>query len=214
MKATVTKIRPSHEGEEISLSLEIIDEKGLRRENFSIAAQYFAEISLPSFSDEKTEISEEKYHDIRFLDLQTQAIRKGLRLLEYSFNTKKNLRGKLIHRGFPAETADAAIEFFAENGYIDEQGQAEMLAEELAEKKKYGKNRIKTELFTKGFDADVIKITLENADIDYACLCAERIKAMGGRDIFSEPKQKQKAVAALLRYGYSYDDIREALKMI
>lgn len=212
MKATITKIRPSHEGEEISLSLEIIDEKGLRRENFNIAAQYFAEISLPSFSDEKAEIDEEKLAAIRFLALQTEAIRAGLRLLEFSFNTKKNLRGKLIRRGFPGEIADAAIAFFDENGYIDEAGQAQMLAEELAEKKKYGKTRIKTELFAKGFDGGAIRDALENCEADYAHFCAERIKAMGGKEIFAEPKSKQKAVAALIRYGYSYDDIREALR--
>lgn len=212
MEAYIVKIAPAAEGEELSLTIEITDEKGLRRENHCIAAQYFRETTLPSHIDAPYAADAELLSQIRYLSLCTAAIRAGLRLLEFSFNTKKNLRGKLIRKGFPPEAADEAVAFFSENGYIDESGQAEMLAWELAEKKKYGKNRIKKELFGKGFESEVIRDALENAEIDFPQYCAERIEMMGGREIFAEPKSKQKAVAALLRYGYSYDDVREALR--
>lgn len=212
MEAYIVKISPAAGGEELALTIEITDEKGLRRENHCIAAQYFGETALPSHIDAPYAADAELLSQIRYLSLRTEAVRAGLRLLEFSFNTKKNLRSKLIRKGFPLESADEAVAFFAENGYIDEAGQAEMLAEELAEKKKYGKNRIKTELFAKGFESDVIRETLENAEIDFPGHCAERIEMMGGREIFAEPKSKQKAMTALLRYGYSYDDVREALR--
>ena len=214
MEAVITKISPANGGEEVALSLEITDENGLRRENYRIAAQYFGETALPSFSEERLAADKELLALIRYLSLRTEAIRTGLRLLEFSFNTKKNLKSKLVSRGFPAETAEEAVSFFAENGYIDEAGQAEMLVSELAEKKKYGKTRIKTELFKKGFTPDVIREALENTEADFVQACTERISMMGGKEIFAEPRQKQKAIAALLRYGYSYDDIREALRKI
>lgn len=214
MDAYIVDISPTAGGEELSLAIEITDERGLRRESYCIAAQYFNELALPSCISEPYAADAELVAQIRYLSLRTEAIRAGLRLLEFAFNTKKALRSKLIRKGFPPESADEAVSFFAENGYIDEAGYAEALVQELAEKKKYGKARIKTELFGKGFESDVIRETLENAEIDFPRHCAMRIEAMGGKRIFAEPKQKQKAMAALLRYGYSYDDVRNALRLI
>ena len=110
------KIAPAAEGEEFALTIEITDEKGLRRENHCIAAQYFRETTLPSHIDAPYAADAELLSQIRYLSLCTAAIRAGLRLLEFSFNTKKNLRGKLIRKGFPPEAADAAVAFFSENG--------------------------------------------------------------------------------------------------
>ena len=62
--------------------------------------------------------------------------------------------------------------------------------------------------------SDVIREALENTEADFVQACTERISMMGGKEIFAEPRQKQKAISALLRYGYSYDDIREALRKI
>ena len=89
-----------------------------------------------------------------------------------------------------------------------------MLAETLAQRKCYGKKRIQKELFAKGFDADVIRETLESLDVDYSELCVRRIASMGGRACFEERAAKQKAIAALIRYGFSYDDIREAMRKL
>ena len=50
-------------------------------------------------------------------------------------------------------------------------------------------------------------------DVDFAAVCYKRIAKMGGRELFASPETKKKAVAALLRYGFSYEDIKEALKI-
>ena len=89
-----------------------------------------------------------------------------------------------------------------------------MLAETLANRKLYGKNRIRKELFAKGFEEAVIRSALEALDIDFAELCARRIASMGGLPCFEERAAKQKAIAALMRYGFSYDDIREGTRRL
>ena len=89
-----------------------------------------------------------------------------------------------------------------------------LFAENLAVRKHYGKNRIKKEMFAKGFSADIISETVSCIDVDFAEICAARIEKMGGISLFETPERKQKTVAALLRYGFSYEDIRDAKEML
>ena len=74
------------------------------------------------------------------------------------------------------------------------------------------KKSLTRKLVQKGFSREAVENAIENLDVDFHILCGKRIDAMGGADIFAEKDTKQKAVAALLRYGFSYDDIKEALK--
>ena len=110
--------------------------------------------------------------------------------------------------------AEAAVEYLCSHGCINEERDAQMLAETLANRKLYGKNRIRKELFAKGFEEAVIRGALDMLDIDFAELCARRIASMGGLPCFEERAAKQKAIAALMRYGFSYDDIREGTRRL
>ena len=82
----------------------------------------------------------------------------------------------------------------------------------MAEKKLYGARRISTALFEKGFSKEAVHAAMGGADVDFSVICRKRIEKMGGRELFAAKETKQKAVAALLRYGFSYDNIKEALK--
>ena len=53
----------------------------------------------------------------------------------------------------------------------------------------------------------------DEVELDFAEICRKRIEKMGGRELFAAKETKQKALAALMRYGFSYDDIKEALKI-
>ena len=75
MEAYIVKIAPAAEGEEFALTIEITDEKGLRRENHCIAAQYFRETTLPSHIDAPYAADAELLSQIRYLSLCTAAIR-------------------------------------------------------------------------------------------------------------------------------------------
>ena len=62
-----------------------------------------------------------------------------------------------------------------------------------------------------GFDKAVF-IIRKDIEKDFREMAGKRIEKMGGRELFAAKETKQKAVAALLRYGFSYDNIKEALK--
>ena len=77
-----------------------------------------------------------------------------------------------------------------------------------------GAGGIKKELVAKGFDEDVIRKVLGELDTDFSDICARRIARMGGIECFSDRLSRQKIVASLIRYGFSYEDIREAIQKL
>jgi regulatory protein len=212
MKISLYKINPVSGGEETELFLEISSGEHFERNKFTVSAEMFFELGFSvNFSGEK-ELSREKYEEITLFAERHSAVKRGLSILSFGDNTKKGLAGKLRTKGFSREAAEYAAEYLAEAGYINEAESAKLLAQDMAEKKLYGAKRIAAALFEKGFSREAIAAAAEENDADFAEICRKRIKKMGGRELFAEKETKQKAVAALLRYGFSYNDIKEALK--
>ena len=213
MKILLYKVNPISGGEETELYLEISSGEHFERNKFTVSAEMFFELGFSvNFSGEK-ELSREKYEEITLLAERHSAVKRGLSILSFGDNTKKGLAAKLRTKGFSREAAEYACEYLAESGYINEAESAKLLARDMAEKKLYGARRIAAALFEKGFSREAISAAEDEVDVDFAAICAKRIAKMGGRELFVSPETKKKAVAALLRYGFSYEDIKEALKI-
>ena len=215
MKITITSLRAVADGAEIELTL-MLDggEEKTQSVKGRIATSFYMESGLPTTWTEPITIDRDKCDYLMYSMQKTSAIKKGIVFLEYAANTKKSLKMKLIRKGYPADIAEEAAEYLAEKGYIREDNDAARYAEILAERKLYGKSRIKKELFAKGFEGDVIACTMEELDVDFAEICAKRLAKSGGIALFSDPETKRKTTAALMRYGFSYDDIRDALDIL
>ena len=215
MKITITNLRAVADGAELELTLEIDGGKEKTQSvKGRVAISFYMESGLPTAFTEPITIDREKCEYLIYSMQKTSAIKKGMVFLEYAANTKKSLKMKLVRKGYPAHEAEEATEYLAEKGYIREDNDAARYAETLAERKLYGKNRIKKELFAKGFESDVIACTMEELDVDFAEICAKRLAKAGGMALFSDSEAKRKTTAALMRYGFSYDDIRDALDIL
>jgi SOS response regulatory protein OraA/RecX len=214
MQISVYKIQAMGNGEEAEISLEISNGRETQQIKGKVSASMLSSLGLPSVIKAPILIERERCEEIlRSMKLYS-AIRKGLDLLGYAKNTAKGLKEKLKTRGYSAELAEEAVLYLLEKGYIRENEDAALFAETLVNKKSYGKKRIQTEMFHKGFSADVIREALEREDLDFSAACLKRIRAMGGKEIFETLEKKNKAVASLLRYGFSYEDIREARELL
>ena len=212
MKILLCKVNPVSGGEEAELYVEISSGEHFERNKFTVSAEMFFELGFSvNFAGEQ-ELSREKYEEITLFSERHAAVKRGLSILSFGDNTKKGLAGKLRTKGFSREAAEYAAEYLAEAGYINEAASAELLVHDMAEKKLYGARRISTALFEKGFSKEAVHAAMGGADVDFAAICRKRIEKMGGRELFAAKETKQKAVAALLRYGFSYDNIKEALK--
>lgn len=210
MNICVYQIRAVGDGAEAEIFIEISNGEETQHIKGKVSAAMLSDLALPSSMKTPVPLDRTRCEAVlRCMKLHA-AIKKGIDLLGYAKNTAKALQNKLKMKGYPADIAEEAVDFLVEKGYIRESDDAQFFAENLATRKYYGPNRIRKEMFAKGFSADVIRETLDLLDVDFAEICAARIEKMGGLSLFETPERKNKTVAALLRYGFSYEDIRRA----
>ena len=210
MKISVYRIQATDGGAEAEISVEIANGVESQHIKGRISAAMLSALGLPASVKQPIFLEREKCDALfRCMKLYA-AIKKGIDLLGYAKNTAKTLQYKLKRKGFSEDIAKEAVEFLSEKGYIREDEDAYYFAQTLAERKRYGKSRIQKEMFAKGFSSETIRETLDILEVDFTEICAARLDAMGGASLFETPEDRKKITASLLRYGFSYAEIREA----
>ena len=132
-------------------------------------------------------------------------------LLSRRDHSVKELKEKLSLKGYN-NGADEAIEKLRAGGYVDDERFARLYVRELRTLKKYGRRRIEQELYRKGIDRNIVREVLDETQFDESELVS-LISRKYSRYL-SDEKGINKTVNALLRMGYSYGEIRSALKTI
>ena len=138
------------------------------------------------------------------------AYEKGLDLLTRRSYAKKELFYKLKTK-YGDETSKRAIEKLSYFGYLNDEEFAKMYSKYLLETKKFDVRRISTELKLKGIDREIIENvtkTLDNEPIQRIIEMLS-IKFPNG---FKDEKIKKRFIAKLQRMGYSWSDIKSALR--
>jgi regulatory protein len=160
---------------------------------------------------ENSEINEEELASLEKAVSSRRAFNKAVDLLSRRDHSERELRQKLSQRGFRDE-ADEVVEKLQYYGYIDDRKFAESFSKELIRVKHYGKKRIEQELYRKGIDRDIISEVLENAEFD-----ENEIISLIEKKYYrylSDEKGIKKTINSLLRMGYSYGEIKDALKAV
>ncbi len=140
-----------------------------------------------------------------------EAVRRGEAILAFAANSRANLVSKLIRKGISAEYARRAADILCERGFINDRENAIIEAERCA-KKLWGERRILQHLSEKGYRGEVLdqaRASLE--DIDFFSNCRLLIKKKYGGALSGDRREREKAVAALVRYGYSVSMIRAVI---
>lgn len=134
--------------------------------------------------------------------------------LDMRDHSEKEIRQKLI-RKYDAQSVDSAVEKLIGLGLINDRRYAELLTRELFERKKFGKNRVKSELYRRGIAAEIINEVIEAYEEDNDSDNVEKIVDIIRKKYYNkliDEKSRQKVVAALVRLGYSFSDIRQAMR--
>ena len=134
----------------------------------------------------------------------------ALLLLSQRMHSQKELRDKLIRKGESAEAADAAIDWLADHGYLDDESFAKAVVRHYSAKG-YGAQRIRSELSRRGISRDLWDEALEEISEPEGQIDAFLQKRLKDRN---DRKEVQKLSAALLRRGYSWEEIRAAFQRI
>lgn len=159
---------------------------------------------------EKGEIDEDVLFSLENSVLGRRAFNKALDILSQREHSRRELITKLTQRGHSRENAEKAADKLTQYGYLDDERFARLYAKELKEKKKFGKARIKQELFRKGIDRDITYAVLAETEDNSEEEIAEILKKK--YPLFSsDEKVRNRAINALIRYGYGVGEIKKAM---
>ncbi len=157
------------------------------------------------------EIDDEDLREIIALSNERRAKEKALWLISYRSHSKKELKDKL-KRSYDEQSAQKAVDRMEELGLINDPDFAAQYAQKLVLGKKMSLRAAEYELYRKGIDKATAELVLSELDVDAQEQIIEFINKKY-RNINDE-KVRRRAVAALQRLGYGWDDIRQALESI
>ncbi len=142
-----------------------------------------------------------------------RAYNKALDFLSRRPYSEKELARKLREKDFSDEAIENAVERLKELSLLDDEKYAEMLCEHLYNNKHYGEKRIMQELLFRGIDRETAQaavLALDKDNINSIVLLLEH----KFKNKIGDEKSRQRTVASLLRYGYSYSDIKTAFQSV
>lgn len=175
--------------------------------SFTVDEAYF--LSMGIYNGK--EVESDELEEIKQIVSVRRAYNYAVTLLSRRDHSERELMTKLSQKGY-TDGAEEAIAKLRNGGYVSDERFARLYVRELQTLKRYGNKRIEQELYRKGIDRDIIREVLEETDFDENQLVS-LIERKYGRYL-SDEKGIQKTINGLLRMGYSYGEIRDALKII
>ena len=156
-----------------------------------------------------SEITDEQLKELIEQSDEKRAKEKALWLISYRDHSKRELETK-ISKTSDRETARKAVERMEELGLVNDEKYARRYAEELINVKHLSARGVKYKLNEKGIDRELTEQILEELDPDPR----EHIEILIERKYktaINDEKGRRRAVAALQRMGYSWNDINAVL---
>ena len=133
---------------------------------------------------------------------------RALELISRRQMSQKEVRDKLTQKGVDEDAADYSVSWLSDHGFLNDESYAAAVARHYAARG-YGAGRVRSELSRRGVSRELWDEAVENmpeSDSKLDRLLAARLKDPTDRD------QIRKVSAALYRRGYSWEEIRTALR--
>lgn len=204
MTITIKRIISSPSGDLIEIETEIKSGSESETKKFGILAEQYAKLR-----PQKGEITQYQYEELEEASEVCDAYSRAANILSFGMNTARTLKQKLRRRGFSESASSVAVRMLCEKGYISENDDI-LRATEHCINKGWGMRRILAYLRQKGYGSEALSTALdEMSEVDFSEVCAGLIEKKYGL-IPSDPREKQKMVAFLVRYGFSMREIKEA----
>lgn len=138
---------------------------------------------------------------------------KALNLLEYRAHSRKELFDKL-RKVSDIDTINDVLDLLEENGLIDDELFAYQFAHDSIELKMFGAIRIRNELYQKGIQKDIGEAAIEKAqnELPDESERIDRLLNTKFRNIIDDKNGIRRTISGLLRMGYDYGIVKEALR--
>lgn len=160
-------------------------------------------------------IEEDNLRQILKDEMFLKAKNKALNILSKASQSEKKIREKLAD-DFEEDVIDEVIEFLKKYNFVNDNELASKIVNTNVNLNKYGKNKIKQNLYNKGIEKSAIDEAISEIDVDEEFENAlylgqkryERVKNEG-------PKKAYNKIANHLAYkGFNYDIIKRVLNRI
>lgn len=154
------------------------------------------------------ELDEDELSNLKLHSELGLAKERALNIISRRQMSHKELRDKLVQKGFGEETARCCADWLEENGLINDENYAAALARHYSAKG-YGAGRLRSELSKRGISRELWEDALESMPVNESKIdkfIAARLDDPQDRD------QLRKLSNALFRRGFSWDEIRAALE--
>lgn len=133
---------------------------------------------------------------------------RGARMLGERPLSRKELVRRLTEKGETPENAEAAADWLADIGALDEAGYARSVVRHYSGRG-YGVQRIRQELYRRGIPREFWEDAMEERSDPEERITAFLNQKMRGHE--NDPKQLKRAADALLRRGFRWEEIRAGL---
>lgn len=157
------------------------------------------------------EITEGTYQEILKEILLKRGKARGLYLLQSMDKTKQEVRNKLKQNFYPDIIIDQVIEYLKSYRYIDDSRYTKAYIECKSNSK--SKSQIVQELSRKGIEKDTIAQAYSESDKNSEHILIKKLIIKKRIDLEQATRDElQKLYQYLMRKGFKYGDIQEALK--
>lgn len=146
-------------------------------------------------------------------DEYTLGMEKAVRALTARERTQKELERSLLRAGYRPDTTRRIVDYLAERRYVDDERYAMQLVQ--ARQRKHSAHRIAQSMQQKGIARETVEAVLEQHvtdDVQQELIDDLARKYLRRHPDIKTPQERQKAIASLVRRGFSYDMAREALQ--
>lgn len=197
-----------------------IQKRNKERVNLFLDGEYVFSLSVELVYKEglKTndEIDSEKLKILVEHENLTRCKNSALRIIEKSYKTEKEVRDKLILKGYEDNSINKSIEFLKEYNFINDSNYTKAFIHDKLNSQ--GSQKIKYKLIQKGISKEIIAEELSNLDKGNEKNVAFNIAKKKLDIIKKKENDNYKVSGKLYRYliskGYGYDVTNEIVKEI
>lgn len=161
-------------------------------------------------------ISEEFLSSLLSEDQKYQVKQNALLYIVRRPHSKHEIRNKLKQKKFESSTIEQTLDELEHANYIDDFSFAKIFTDEKIKAKKWGKNKIKSELIKRGIPSKIISDVIEEkfggeSEIEIGLeLARNKLKKLMNRKI-DEKKIQVNLYSFLVSRGYDYDACKQII---
>lgn len=163
---------------------------------------------------EQAELSESDYRYIISDILIKRGKERAMHILQGADKTEKQIREKLENGRYPIIVIDAVIEFLLKYDYINDYNYAVTYIRTYSTSQ--SERLMREKLRQKGVDKEIIDTamtdTMKEVDYDSESIILSILKNKKYNNDTAGIKEKNRIISHLMRKGFKYDDILDALR--